>query len=203
MEYRVVSEHPPMELLEALFQAIFQGTLVVFALAVGVMACLCLFDCRLLKRPAHSKHARPVRSQASPRECPSGEGPQAAEHSLLVLLLIAALVGCALPALASPGESRLRSALTHIPGQERSRGAYPPQLEDLRIGGRGDLEKARYLLRSLYAAFSRAAAGAVGRQAPDEVTRFPVTHLEMRIQYGPQQSYALRLIVAGRSLPLE
>jgi hypothetical protein len=36
---------------------------------------------------------------------------------------------------------------------------------------------------------------------PDAVTRFPVTYLEMRIQYGPQRSYALRLIVAGRSLP--
>jgi hypothetical protein len=32
------------------------------------------------------------------------------------------------------------------------------------------------------------------------VTRIPVTHLEMRIQYGRQQSYALRLIVAGRTL---
>jgi hypothetical protein len=37
---------------------------------------------------------------------------------------------------------------------------------------------------------------------PNAVTRFPVTHLEMRINYGPQKSHALRLIVAGRSVSL-
>jgi hypothetical protein len=38
---------------------------------------------------------------------------------------------------------------------------------------------------------------------PDEVTRFPVTYLGMWIHCGPQQSHALRLLVAGRSLPPE
>jgi hypothetical protein len=38
---------------------------------------------------------------------------------------------------------------------------------------------------------------------PDEVARFPIAHLEMRIHYGPEKSYALPLIVAAGSAPPE
>jgi hypothetical protein len=157
----------------------------------------------------------------------------------------------------------------------RDRWVFPPQLDDLRIGNRSDLEQSRYLLR-LYARLSPAQqqalwdgqplalaelspplrpliVGMLNRLArtlgsgmdleprdgahitftrrpdvrirerrgqavtfrlesepappstkrPDAVTRFPVTHLEMRIHFGSQKSHALRLIVAGRSAPPE
>jgi hypothetical protein len=75
MEYQVVFEQPSMKVLEALFQAVFQGTLVVFALALGIMACLCLFDCRRVKPSAcwAPSSSDPVRSRGRTREGRDGE----------------------------------------------------------------------------------------------------------------------------------
>src|SRR2546423_11267690 len=70
MEYQILSEHSHMKVLEAIFQAVFQGTLFVFALTLGIIACLCLFDCRLVKPSARSASpwSDPARSRPVTRE---------------------------------------------------------------------------------------------------------------------------------------
>jgi hypothetical protein len=73
MEPQILSELAQMKVLEAVFQAVFQGTLLAFAMTLGLVACLCLFDLRRVKPSARSASpfSDPARSRGAPGHLPS------------------------------------------------------------------------------------------------------------------------------------